>query len=62
MWRGFSPRVGSLKGSRGLGHWMVVMLDLRGILASAQAVWVIPEGLGCWLEVMLDGRAILASS
>ena len=39
----------------------MVTLDLRVILASVKAVWVVLGGLGRWWVVMLDRRAILAT-
>ena len=41
----------------GLGHWWVVMLDRRAILASVKVVCVVLGGLGHWWVVMLDRRA-----
>ena len=38
------------------------MLDLRAILASALAVWVVLGRMRGWWELMLDHRAILASA
>ena len=46
----------------GLGHWWLVLLDLRAILATAKAVWLVLGGLGRWWMVMLDHREILAST
>ena len=38
----------------GLGHWWMVMLDCRAILATVQGVWLVLGGLGSWWVVMLD--------
>ena len=46
----------------GLGRWWEVMLDLRVILASVFAVWVVLRGLGRRWVFIIDCKAILASA
>ena len=41
----------------GFGHWWVVILDRRAILATAKAVWVLLRGLGRqWVFLLKKGN------